>query len=116
MEDNNCTIVDILGQKYKIRLKDVTDPQLEDSDGYCDFTSKEIAIRSDIRETTHTVSNLQEYKEKVLRHEIIHAFLYESGLAYNSWGCNEEIVDWIAIQFDKLVRAIDSSVRALKQK
>lgn len=48
MEDN-CTIVDILGQKYKIRLKDVTDPQLEDSDGYCDFTSKEIAIRSDIR-------------------------------------------------------------------
>ena len=37
--------------------------------------------------------------KKVIRHELVHAFLFESGLSVNSWADNEEIVDWIAIQF-----------------
>jgi hypothetical protein len=42
-----------------------------------------------------------------MRHEILHAFLYESGLRENSnkvyaWAENEEMVDWIAIQFPKI--------------
>ena len=46
----------------------------------------------------------------VIRHEIIHAFLFESGLAQNtndveSWAMNEEMVDWLAIQFPKLLKA-----------
>ena len=41
-----------------------------------------------------------------MRHEIIHAFLCESGLAENSdWATNEELVDWIAIQAPKLIKA-----------
>ena len=42
---------------------------------------------------------------------LIHAFLNESGLRYNSfapetaWARNEEMVDWIAIQFPKLMKA-----------
>ena len=48
--------------------------------------------------------NLQDYEKKILRHEIIHAFLYESGLDINShdidqWARDEEMVDWMAIQF-----------------
>ncbi|MFD1464645.1 hypothetical protein ACFQ4L_00875 [Lapidilactobacillus mulanensis] len=40
---------------------------------------------------------------KDTRHELIHAFLCESGLAENSdWAQNEEVVDWIARQFPKL--------------
>ena len=43
----------------------------------------------------------------MLRHEIIHAFLFESGLECNSlktynWAENEEMVDWFAIQSPKI--------------
>lgn len=100
-------LVNILGQEYRIIFSDVTDPRLEAADGYCDFTTKQIVIRSDIPETVDTVSDLNVYKNKVLRHEIIHAFLYESGLDNNSWGGNEEIVDWIALQFVKIVDVVN---------
>lgn len=36
---------------------------------------------------------------------IIHAFLHESGLDVCSWAHNEEMVDWLAIQFPKLYEA-----------
>ena len=45
----------------------------------------------------------------MIRHEIIHAFLYESGMkecssATQSWVENEEMVDWFAIQIPKIVK------------
>ena len=48
-------------------------------------------------------------KEKELRHEIIHAFLSESGLQSNfehsqQFGHEETIVDWFAIQFPKIFK------------
>ena len=50
--------------------------------------------------------NLADYKKQVIRHEIIHAFVFESGLdTCSDWAKNEEMVDWIAIQFPKLLKA-----------
>lgn len=48
-------------------------------------------------------------KELEQENEILHAFLYESGLRENSRGCtawaeNEEMVDWFAIQIPKIVK------------
>lgn len=43
--------------------------------------------------------------KKVLRHEVIHAFMYESGLDVRATfddGHFEQMVDWIAIQHEKL--------------
>ena len=51
------------------------------------------------------------FRKQILRHEIIHAFLSESGLEASgnsfggSWAQNEEMVDWIAIQAPKLFAA-----------
>lgn len=51
--------------------------------------------------------------KRVLRHELMHAFLYESGLcieagAYDgSWACNEEMIDWFAIQSPKIFKLYD---------
>lgn len=61
-----------------------------------------------------SVEDLQTHTKKVMRHEIIHAFLYESGLWVNSgnvenWGCSEEITDWIAIQFPKMLKAFQKA-------
>lgn len=57
-----------------------------------------------------SIQDLESYENKVIRHEIIHAFLYESGIWVNSndveqWSMNEEMVDWIAIQFPKIYEA-----------
>ena len=99
--------IEILGEVYKVQFRDLSDPRLENADGYCDWTTKEIVVRSEFPEDVNNMRELHVYKLKVLKHELIHAFLFESGLAGNSWGTNEEIVDWIALQFDKIVNAFD---------
>jgi len=48
--------------------------------------------------------------KETLRHEIVHAFLFECGLSACSgyadhWAKNEEMVDWIAIQGPKIHEA-----------
>ena len=52
----------------------------------------------------------KEEEKGILRHELIHAFLSESGLSYSSlnyssgWAKNEEMVDFFAIQFPKIAK------------
>jgi len=103
--------VNILGSKWKIKYEfEGNDSTLEGSDGYCDSSIKTIVIRK-IEKDQYSLKDLNEYKKKVTRHEIAHAFLYESGLAENahsshlSWATNEEMVDWIAIQGPKIYKA-----------
>lgn len=93
-------MVTILGTDYEIKSESVySDPSLIDIDAYCDNTLKKIVISS-FKNGSET-----EYK-RLKRHEIIHAFLYESGLDVNSdWGTDETLVDWIALQFPKMVKA-----------
>lgn len=57
----------------------------------------------------NTLKNIENYKKKITRHEIIHAFLFESGLDFNSWGRNEEFVDWLALQFPKIIKAFEEA-------
>ena len=102
--------IDVLGTEYELLVSnDAEDPRLEGIDGYCD-TSTRVCVVDDMACTgIHAKGNLTEYQKKVKRHELIHAFLYESGLAENSWAENEEAVDWIAIQFDKLKKAFEEA-------
>lgn len=100
--------MDILGTEYSVTVtNDGKEPRLKNMDGFCDETSKEI-----VAEDYQTISDEDSKKilllqtKKVLRHEIVHAFLFESGLAENSmWAQNEELVDWIAMQGPKIVKA-----------
>lgn len=100
-------IVSVLGVPYSIYEGNTLDfPDLCDVDGYCDTTIKQIVV-SDMSETEGkpgAKADLAHYQRKVIRHELIHAMLFEAGLSCNSpWAENEEAVDWIAIQFPKLV-------------
>jgi len=109
--------VSVLGVQYTIRdANSVEDKALQDCDGYCDTTTKEIVV-SDMTESTgfpDAKGDLEHYKRKVIRHELVHAFLFESGLSNNSWADNEEIVDWLAIQFPKL-QAVFNAAQCLKE-
>lgn len=97
--------VKILGTEYEIIKNANTEeyPKLERMDGYVDFSIKKIVV-ADFELGEDTVESLEWYKNKVLRHEIVHAFIHESGLAENcNWARNEELTDWIAIQFEKML-------------
>lgn len=91
--------VSILGTTYNIIEK-----PLKDCDGYCDKTTKEIAVA--VKDDDCDLGNFEEYRKKVLRHEVIHAYHHESGLDNNfenkPYGFSETLVDWFAIQSPKI--------------
>lgn len=101
------TKVNILGTDYKILL-DVPDSEMpHNSDGCMDQSIKVIKIAHFDEPDKNSLQDNKSYENKVLRHEIIHAFLYESGLWTNSnsadsWATSEEMTDWIAIQYPKI--------------
>ena len=101
-------VVNVLGTDYTVSIasKD-EDKYLEKCDGYCDKTSKKIVVLS--KSDDNELENFEEYQKKVIRHEIIHAFFFESGLHENfrheEWGHDETTIDWFAVQFPKMLRA-----------
>ena len=98
--------INVLGTDYAVIERGrCEDKQLDDNDGYCDDSVKEIvAVR--IEPEPYSKKDLNAVRRKILRHEIVHAFLCESGLSCNSdWAENEELVDWIALQGPKIYRA-----------
>ena len=99
--------VNVLGVKYSIAfVSEEKEPRLKDCDGFCDETTKEIVVENYKRGEPGSKGKLELQEQKHIRHEIVHAFLFESGLAENSeWATNEEMVDWIAKQGPKLVKA-----------
>lgn len=100
--------IKILGTRYKLQVNDKEhDFLLRDRYAYCDPSSKKIVICNLEKEDDIEQENVNEFKNKLLRHEIIHAFLVESGLNDAcDWHC-EEMVDWLAMQFPKLSSLFD---------
>lgn len=108
MRKTNIVGVDILGTDYEILVQaEEENPKLKDNYGLCETWSKKIVLldMGKLEQEPDTVENVGEFEKKVLRHEVIHAFFHESGLASNSdYALNEELVDWIALQFPKMLK------------
>lgn len=105
----NTKKVIVLGTEYEIMLDAPEELMAENSAGATDPFAKKIYIAK-MEPDRDSTKNLEAYKKKVLRHEIVHAFFFESGLHSNSpsidiWGIDEANVDWIAIQAPKLLEA-----------
>lgn len=106
----DCT-VRILGTPWRICIgQNDIDKRLCDCDGFTDKTSKLMMI-DDCRHK----SNFDEpmlYIRKVVRHEIIHAFMLESGLdeclMHEEMGEEEQMVDWFAYQYPKIRDVIET--------
>lgn len=109
--------VNILGTKYQIIVKKYDEDEAfarRSCDGYCDDYAKEIVIcdMTTYKGWEHEPKETCEIAQRqTLRHEIVHAFLSESGLAQCAatadcpWSKNEEMVDWIALQGEKIYKA-----------
>lgn len=102
--------INILGTEYILEYRSFKkDKKLENLDGYTDSLLKLIIIEDDFENRNFLKEKIKIYQNKVLRHEIIHAFLYESGLDCNTnksynWAENEEMIDWFAIQSPKIYK------------
>ena len=109
--------VSILGTAYTVAVKKYDEDEAfarRSIDGYCDSFTRQIVVcdMSTYEGWEHEAPETAEAAQKeTLRHEIVHAFLSESGLADSSstvegaWAKNEEMVDWIALQGPKLYAA-----------
>ena len=99
--------VNVLGESYTLNfISEEEDEGLKDCDGYCDDTIKTLVVKQYKRGEPGSKKALDLQEKKNFRHEIIHAFLCESGLAENStWAQEEEMVDWFAKQAPKLIKA-----------
>ena len=108
--------VNVLGETYTIYDVKVGEDETVDRcfkelncDGYTDGTTREIILKV-IEPEPSRPADLEAYRREVLRHELVHAFLNESGLGdcsygTNCWAKNEEMVDWLAIQSPKIFKA-----------
>ena len=111
--------VDILGTPWKIEVRKYEDDSYfkkRGCDGYCSEADQLVVVCDmttwpSFDDTTQSQDYLHNSMKRVLRHEITHAFLAESGLSDSSndyhegWAVNEEMVDWIARQGPKLYKA-----------
>ena len=107
--------INVLGTEYKIeKRKKEDDVNLQECDGYTDTSIKLIVIE-DMQQEQGSKSDLEYYAKTIIRHELIHAFLFESGMDSNAhncdigWARNEEMVDWFAIQFPKILEAFKAA-------
>ena len=107
--------VNILGSEWSMKFGNEKEyPNLTNADGYIDLSTREIVV-DDMEASQGQIgakADLESYQKQVVRHEIIHAFLLESGLDSNSnsaasWAVNEEMVDWFAIQSPKIFKVFN---------
>ena len=107
---DDVKIVDILGSKWTIKYVD-DDPAFEQANGITNDAAREITIEN-VKMTDDPLDfDMQSQynnQKRVLRHELIHAYLFESGLGDSSnscdaWAVNEEMVDWFARTIPKMI-------------
>lgn len=109
--------INVLGTQYSVIVKKYAEDEVFERrsiDGYCDGWTKQIVVcdmttyKGWEHEPPETITAAQ---KETIRHEIVHAFFEESGLADSSlaleasWAKNEEMIDWIAMQGPKIYKA-----------
>ena len=108
--------LDILGDDWTVRIIPTEeDERLKDCDGFTDITSRTITVDSMDTVKRFELDDKSAYVKHAIRHEVVHAFFFASGLGFNfehkDIGHEETVVDWIACQFHKLRRTIEQAER-----
>lgn len=106
----------MLGQEYEILVvseKEYPKLSCANASGLAELYSKQLILNKDsMVEDAETYNNLAEYTDKVLRHEIVHAYFHESGLS--SYCQDEVLVEWVAQQLPKMLGTVHDARVLLK--
>ncbi len=98
--------INVLGTEYDFKLVDEIGPNCygEMQSGRTDFVKKEILVVNDPNQTTDTL----------IKHEIMHAVFYESGLI--KYSNDEMLVDFIAAQYNKIKLLFEKTIQEVLKK
>lgn len=105
---NIDTTVRILGAVWTVRSATETEePRLEGVNGFTDWTTRTICLE---KNTQGNLGCIKTYMNQVIKHEVIHAFMFESGLGdsfeHKDYGQEETIVDWFAFQMGNIMNVV----------
>lgn len=108
--------VSILGTEYTIETHKISEDETMKNNQWCGYCDEEqnLIVVADMTEKEfvdiHSEEAQEKFRRRTLRHEIVHAFLNESGLSDSAsaptcaWAKHEEMVDWFAIQSTKIFK------------
>ena len=97
-------ILNILGTEWTVKVVDeLSNP---DIDGLCCSYNKTIYLLHPKSYGAYSYDEEQYRFLLIARHEIIHAFVFESGFNSIEVG-DEQTTDWLAYQFDKIKYVFD---------
>lgn len=114
--------IDVMGAEWRIEWVDGLDGFLDDKTADVDALTlpsrRAIYIKRGIFRDWMDADERGRRLEEVTRHEIIHAFLSECGLDASSspaaaWAENEEMVDWFALTWRRIDRAVEDALDQL---
>lgn len=99
--------VNVLGEEYTIKMnvKKEDDENLTDNDGYIDYQTKEIVVEEMPEPSLGLTKDVKSYEKHVVRHELFHAYLYESG--FTDYANDEQLIEWLAVQFHKIRKTFE---------
>lgn len=108
---HNIEKLNVLGTEYDVELLEHEDETMKSLNcvGYTDKTTKEIKSKLYKNERLVDNKNPKVNTNITLRHELIHAFLYECGIDFGMQFHNEECVDFFAMQFPKLAKIFEDA-------
>jgi hypothetical protein len=101
--------VNILGTTYYLEIDETDLLKNINADGLHKKYAKKIIVRklNDFLDDSDSVQEKKERAKEVLRHEIIHAFFSAAGL--DDYCANEQLVNWLAIQFQKIKKVVEET-------
>lgn len=107
--------VNILGSEWTVRsATEAEEPRLENKNGFTDWTARLICLE---KGPTGDIGSMETYMNKTIRHELIHAFMFESGFGdcveHAAYGQEETVVDWFAYQMPKIMKLADDICKAV---
>ena len=106
--------LNILGSKWKLKVVPrYADPMFGTVDGFTDRSTRTMYVADDGTNSMDDLKDWYEYQKVVKRHEIIHAFMFESGLAQDmyhpAYGHCEQDIDFFAIQIPKMMEVFEKA-------
>lgn len=104
--------VNVLGTEYDVNVLEEPDETMKamNCDGYTDNSIRLIRVLKNKEDDDVTKQkNRIIHQNIVLKHELIHAFLYECGIDSGMQFHNEVCVDFFAMQFGKIAKIFEDA-------
>ena len=100
-------VVNVLGTDYTVVVDEKeNNPKMQGASGYIELYSKKIVLKN-IQESKMSFEDVDEFRRKVLRHEIAHAFFHEAGAS--DYCDDEKLIDWLALIIPKMFTAMQKA-------